>query len=164
MSNTFAICLNSACSNWLGDMSMMGVKNHCKLFRDVTQCPEVKLPMDKYTVSCACNCVGVPESVEPPKPEYKFDESVFASPQTGSKYRVVNSSDTLFVAYRYLGDNRYRVRMQGPAELLEIATKALEWSYVKSGDHISTVVSDDILADTLGAATAVMQKIISENK
>ena len=79
---------------------------------------------------------------------------LFESPQTGSVYTKVNTGET-FVCYRRLGDNEYRIRIQGDAEILEQVLGHLPecWGSVKSDDHVSVVVKGQkSLAHAVGHA------------
>lgn len=79
---------------------------------------------------------------------------LFESPQTGSVYTKVNTGET-FVCYRSLGDNEYRIRIQGDAEILEQVLEHLPecWGSVKSDDHVSVVVKGQkSLAHAVGHA------------
>lgn len=84
----------------------------------------------------------------------------FQSPQTGSLYNTV-FDPSIFVAYRPIGHDQYRVRIQSNDETALEALREhlkLNWSYVKSGDHISIVV--DNFENMINAVNDATQAIL----
>lgn len=87
---------------------------------------------------------------------------MFKSPQTGSIYEVVgkvckdptNRKESVKVCYRKFNEASYRVRIQGETEVLEGVKNWLPpgWSYIKSGDHVSVVVSKNELGQAVADA------------
>jgi len=69
---------------------------------------------------------------------------MFISPQTGNTYTIVNTNNDIFVCYRELDNNEYRVRIQGnnPNTLAAVRTLLhFAWGSLKDDDHYSVVVS-----------------------
>lgn len=84
----------------------------------------------------------------------------FISPQTGSAYSMA-FDPSIFVAYRPIGYNQYRVRIQSNDEsALEALREHLKfsWSHVKDGDHISVVV--DGFENAINAINDATQAIL----
>lgn len=91
-------------------------------------------------------------------------DKVFTSPQTDSKYTVVAEFPKylILVAFRPLGGDRYRIRIQGAKELLELIRLHLRgWSQIKDDDHISIVVCDDELRVAIAEALHAVGDIVA---
>jgi hypothetical protein len=69
----------------------------------------------------------------------------FKSPQTSSVYAVVFEVPSVLVCVRDLGEDGFRVRIQGSPEILEAVSERLfvSWGEIKDGDHLSVVVPTD---------------------
>lgn len=90
----------------------------------------------------------------------------FQSPQTGSLYNTV-FDPSIFVAYRPIGYNQYRVRIQSndeaALEALRAHLKFNLWSYIKDGDHISIVVDGfENVINTVNDATQAILRLRGE--
>lgn len=91
----------------------------------------------------------------------------FVSPQTGSVYTVANTGK-VFVSYRSLGNETYRVRVQGDTEALKRILKRLPlwFQVIKDGDHISAVVEgvDNLANCVADAVRAVVYEEVSSTE
>lgn len=89
----------------------------------------------------------------------------FVSPQTGSEYAVVNTAG-MFVSYRPVTENVYRVRIQGKEEHLAGIRHLLSknWGEIKNGDHLSIVVEGaERLANAVGDAVRAVTYFFAVN-
>lgn len=86
---------------------------------------------------------------------------VFTSPQTKQEYTVVNTGD-IFVCYRKIDHDKYRVRIQSKTsheEALKPIKDSLafkHWGPVKDDDHISIITDGCYLGDAIGDAIRVI--------